>query len=269
MIALSSTHSLSTEVIDVTILADDNYYPYSFVEDGMLTGAYTQIIERIVKEMPNFRVQLVPVPWKRGLKLLKSGKAFALYPPYLKKQARPYIWPVSKPILDEITSVFCRTDILTTPRPNWPNDYIGLTIGNNHGFQIAGNRFWQLVKQGKITVKEFKNNQVNLTKMLIAKETDCYMNDREAILLSWHSLISQTKWKHKVMAMTEGAVISKEQGHLGFTNNDQGFYYYKKDFLIKFNKILEKIKQSGELEEIINQYWQSLREIHSRNIDAN
>ncbi|MDE1460731.1 substrate-binding periplasmic protein [Spartinivicinus poritis] len=264
---LFSVKVASATPIQVTILADDNYYPYSFVENGSLTGAYTKIVMRVIKDMPHYQVNLLPIPWKRGLKLLKEGKAFALYPPYLKRDVRPYIWPVSKPMLDEVTSVFCRNDILVKPRPKWPDDYVGLTIGNNHGFQIGGLRFWKLVKNGSIVVREYKNNHINLTKMLIAKETDCYMNDRQAVLLSWHNLIKQSKWKTAVTAMEEGTVISKEQGHLGFTNQDKGAYYYKQDFLNRFNTVLEKIKRSGELNDLVNQYWNSLKEVSPKNLD--
>lgn len=268
ILALFTLRVEAADPIDVTILADDNYYPYSFMDQGILTGAYTQIVKRVIQEMPRYKIKLQPIPWKRGLKLLKEGKAFALYPPYLKKDARPYIWPVSKPMLDEVTSIFCRNDVLIKPRPKWPDDYIGLIIGNNNGFQMGGAYFWELVSTGKIIVKEYKNNQTNLTKMLISKETDCYMNDRQAVLLSWHKLINKSKWHKDVTAMSEGAIISKEQGHLGFTNRDKGFFHYKKDFLNNFNQVFNKLKSSGELDKLVNQYWESLREIPKTNIGS-
>ena len=50
----------------LVIYGDDDYPPYSYVENGQLKGIYTQIVREAVQAMPQYAVQLRPVPWKRG-----------------------------------------------------------------------------------------------------------------------------------------------------------------------------------------------------------
>jgi len=57
--------------------------------------------------------------------------------------------------------VYCRQDILEKDRPNWPNDYFGLTIGNNAGFSAGGDNFLAAVKAGDIKVQETKGTPKN------------------------------------------------------------------------------------------------------------
>ena len=44
--------SAKPKPILVTILADESYFPYSYVYKGELTGAYTQAIKATLKNMP-------------------------------------------------------------------------------------------------------------------------------------------------------------------------------------------------------------------------
>jgi polar amino acid transport system substrate-binding protein len=173
--------SVLADDIKVTVYADQNYPPYSYIKNGKLTGIYTNIFKAAFTKMDGYQVKIEAVPWRRGLKLLENGQGFALYPPYFYLTERPYIWPYSLPILDEKVVVYCAEDILINDkRPNWPEDYYGLTIGNNAGFQVGGKKFIQAVKDQKINVYEAKGT--NNILMLGLGRTDCYINDRLSIL---------------------------------------------------------------------------------------
>ena len=52
----------------------------------------------------------------------------------------------------------------------------------------------------------------------------------------------------------DGPVISLERGFLGFTDKDNGKYYFKNDFVRKFNEIINKMKNTGELQIIIDDF---------------
>lgn len=248
--------SARAEPIPVTLLGDHNYYPYSYVEHNQLKGLYPMIIRHILSRMPNYHVTLEGVPWKRGLKLLETGKAFALFPPYKREATRPYIAPYSKPLLAETVAVFCRADILTTSRPSWPDDYHGLTVGINLGYELGGDAFWVAVKDKKIELKEYGSNRLNLIELLVAGQIDCYVNSQQAILLSWHQLKQESF--RQLMPLVEGTIVSVEYGHLGYTNQAPERYPYKDDFVRAFDHSLEIFQQSGELEHLIESYWQHL-----------
>lgn len=230
----------------VKIYGDDSYPPYSFVEKGKLTGIYTVILERAFAQMPDYQVALKPWPWKRGLKAIESGDIFALYPPYNRPKQRPFM-EYDMAILDEELVVFCSKKVLSKPRPNWPNDYLGLTIGNNAGFSAGGDAFWSAVKAKKIKVQEAKGTPKNLLK-LIAGRVDCYMND--GLSIQWELKKLQSEGKYDGASLVKGATISAEQGFLGFAT-EGGKFAYKDDFKQQYLKVLKQMKESGEIDTII------------------
>ena len=76
----------------IKILVDDNYPPYTFVEDGSVKGTYVDIIRKAVRQIQGkYTVEIVGIPWKRGLKLIESGHELAIAPPYQHYKSRPYI----------------------------------------------------------------------------------------------------------------------------------------------------------------------------------
>jgi polar amino acid transport system substrate-binding protein len=241
--------------IKVEVYADEGYPPYSYKESGEEKGIYTEILKKAFPRMKGYKVKISPFPWKRGLSYLKYGKGFALYPPYHRTEDRPYIWPYSIPILDEKVVVFCREEILVQPRLKWPEDYYGLKIGNNSGFELGGKKFWKAVKEGKIKVQEVKTNAQNII-LLGKKRTDCYMNDRLSILWELKRLKAEGKYDEggKHAKLLEGAPITIEQGFLGFTDRDDGKFPFKDDFVRKFDTVIYEMRKSGELQEIVDDF---------------
>ncbi|WP_252724477.1 substrate-binding periplasmic protein [Vibrio hepatarius] len=239
--------------VKVLVYGDDAYPPYSYVENGISKGIYSDILRRVFKDMPGYQIKIVPIPWKRGLKMLKSGRGFALFPPYYYADKRFYISPYSTPILNEEVVVFCNNaSVKDRPLSKWPADYLGLTIGVNEAFSLGGNEFWNAVKAGKITVSEAKGSRPSLIK-LYENKIDCYMNDRLSILWEIRRMTTDgllpSDWK-----LTLGAVVSAEQGYLGFTTIQPDKYPYKDDFVTTFNSVLTKLKETGELDGIIKAY---------------
>ena len=98
---LANPAMVRAEVIEVTVYADADYPPYSYQEGGKARGIYADIMQKAFSRMSGYRVTIVPVPFKRGLAYLESGKGFALYPPYYWPAERPYIKTYSVPILEE------------------------------------------------------------------------------------------------------------------------------------------------------------------------
>ena len=240
--------------IEVTVYADAGYPPYSYVEQGVAVGIYAEILKRAFARMPRYRVTIAPVPWRRGLAFIESGQAFAIFPPYYHPTTRPYMRPYSEPILDEKVVVFCRADVLARPRLRWPEDYLGLVIGSNAGFMLGGEAFRAAVSAGKIRYEEVGGNEQNIRK-LIAGRLDCYVNDRLAVLWEYGRLRRKGGLLgDRPDALQEGAVISREQGFLGFTDKDSGRFPYKADFIAEFNAIIVKMRTSGEINNIVSQF---------------
>lgn len=245
ILILSTSLSAQTKV---TIYGDDSYPPYSFLDSNRMTGIYTIILERVFDQMPDYEVELQGYDWAKALKQIQRGFIFALYPPY-KRADRPYM-EFEVPILHEELVVYCRQEVLKKTRPNWPEDYFGLTIGKNSGFSVGGEKFTEAVKKGHITLKETKGTPRSLL-ALINGQVDCYMNDKISIQWELKKLIKEGRYDG--VSLKKSAVISQEFGYLGFSSSGSR-YPYKNDFKQQYLKILNKMKASGEIDQIVKRF---------------
>ncbi len=235
--------------IPVTIYADAGYQPYSYAgKHGEAAGLYADIVKVAFARMKGYRIDIRPVPWRRGMAMLKNGTAFALYPPYMNLKDEPFTWPYSLPLFDEIVVAVCRREVAGTATRRWPDDFYGLRIGNNAGFLVGGDAFNLAVKAGKIRLEEASDTRANILK-LSKKRIDCYINDRLSIRWTEERLRREGKLGAGPVGV-ETAVIATEQGFLGFTDRDEGKFPHKTDFLKQFNAIIYDMKRSGEIERI-------------------
>ncbi len=240
----------------VTVYCDDNYPPYSYLENGEVKGIYTEILKPAFSRMKAYDVQIEAVPYKRGLYLLRMGRGFALYPPYFRPETRPYI-DYSVKILEEKLVVFLRNSIAEKHRPTiWPGDFYGLTIGKNHGFEISRDQaYTDAVKAGKLRIEEAASNSANILKLGMSR-IDAYVNDRISVLWELNRLKRTGRYDeggdHEMIV--EGISLSVEHGHLAFTNRDGGRFAFKADFIKEFNAIIDEMKRTGRIEEIVNAY---------------
>lgn len=250
-----SAWSAQATAINVEILADNNYPPYSYQQDDQAQGIYPDILRHVFAKMEGYQVSLIPMPYKRGLKLLEQQRAFAILPPYYRPVERPYIADYSDPILAETVVVMCRDDVLTKQaRQRWPEDYYGLTIGNNLGFRLGGDKFWQAVGADLIKLYETESNLHQLLS-LGAKRIDCYMNDRLSILWTYAQLRNNDHLltRGRLPVLQQGAVIAQEFGHIGFAHDAVNFDY-KADFITHFNRALKQVKLSDIIEQVLVKY---------------
>lgn len=240
--------------IPVTIYADAGYQPYSYAgKHGEAAGLYAEIVKVAFARMKGYRIEIKPVPWKRGMSMLKAGTAFALYPPYMNLKEEPFTWPYSLPLFEEIVVAVCTREVAARPRPRWPEDFYGLTIGNNAGFLVGGDKFNEAVKSGKIKLEDAADTRTNILKLGM-KRIDCYINDRISIRLTQNELVREGRLRSGPLAV-ESAVIAREHGFLGFTDRDQGRFPFKTDFVKQFDAVVYDMKRNGEIERIAHEFF--------------
>jgi polar amino acid transport system substrate-binding protein len=117
---------------------------------------------------------------------------------------------------------------------------------------MGGDGFFAAVKEGKISLYEGNKNS-DILALMAKRRLDCYVNERLSIL-----------WALKRMRMSgdyddigiqrnlvEGPTISREQTYLGYTDRDEGQFSFKADFVKKFDAAIDSMKQSGELQDIV------------------
>lgn len=240
-------------IIAVEILTDESYPPYTYAEDGEAVGIYPDIVHAIDQKLEDFKISIRPVPWKRGLKLIESGRSFALMPPYFHPESRNFISPYSHPMLNEDVVVFCDSEIINqSPRTIWPEDFYGLTIGINSGFNIGGSNFWQASDDGKLFISEAKSNQLNLIK-LRSRRIDCYVNDKISILWETKRLLDE-EILITPLTFRLATHINTESGYMAYTNVNEANYPYKDKFVKQFDAALIELQNSGQIERIVQTY---------------
>lgn len=251
--ALSAASCLAGKV-EVTLLGDDSYPPYSYADHGRASGIYADILRAASANMPGYTLRLESIPWKRGMSQIEDGQALGLFPPYYRPE-RLFMSPYSVPMLEERVAVFCREKVFTgNPRLRWPDDYRGLTFGNNNGFSLGGPSYATAVQTGLIHMEEAPGTRTNLSK-LIHGHLDCYLNDRIAVLSELSAMRREGAYNEgRDEKVVEGPTVSIENGYVGLTARDAGRYAYKDDFVSQLNAALVNLRNSGEIKRIVDRY---------------
>ncbi|UZP67059.1 transporter substrate-binding domain-containing protein [Desulfovibrio mangrovi] len=242
----------------VVIFGDDNYPPYSYLEDGKAKGIYVDLLTTAFSRMPEYNITIRLVPWKRGLNLLETGQGFALFPPYKLPKARPYIYPYSAPLFEESVIVVCRKELtLNKPTAHWPADYQGLRFGMNLGFHMGLDSFWAEVEAKRIAVEHAPGTTGNIIK-LTQQRIDCYLNDRLAILFEYNRAVEKNKILGARKAhppFSVGPTIASNYAYLGYARNSARFPY-KNAFMFRFDQTIQEMHARGEVDEIVLRHLQ-------------
>jgi len=256
LLTLIISNNVLASPIKVTIYTDDSLQPYSYLENKELKGTYIKILKTVFDRMPDYDVTVTAVPWKRGKKLMESGKGFGLATAYFHGHDWPYLYPYSLPFASDVLNVYCTDEILKTPRPIWPGDYKNLRIGRPSGFSgWGGPEFDEMVKAKKIKMEESKGSVTQILK-LGAGRIDCMIMDQTTYNVEYHKALKDgrfhPKWKEPVLSVE----ISRNEVYIGYSKKaiESGDYPFHMDFRQKFDSELFKMIRSGERDKILNAY---------------
>ncbi|SDH33084.1 transporter substrate-binding domain-containing protein [Janthinobacterium sp. YR213] len=231
----------------VILYGDDDYAPYSYVEKGVFKGMYVDILRLAASAMPDYRLELQPRPWKRGLAALEKGQVFGLFPPGRKTQ-RPYVQPYSAMLYRESVVLFCHDAVMRTPRTRFPADFAGLTIGVNTGFLLS-EKLMAPAREGLLRLEAAKGNEANLKKLAL-RRIDCYASDRGAARHTARQLGAElASYGFQLHEVLE---LSSEATYIAYSARNTPAY--KADFIQKMNAALLAMRQNGELARIEGAY---------------
>lgn len=247
--------SWASPPIEVTILGDAGYPPYSYDVGGEAKGLYSDILRAAFARMPEYRVHIRPVPWARGLAELAKGRALALYPPYFRPSERPWM-DYSRPILREKLVVFVRAEVARVlPEEQFPQAYRGLRIGQNSGFiNIRDPDYQSMLAKGEVRQIYSKDNRTSLA-MLYRGRLDAYINDRRSVLWELERMQRDGVFGGEGLDwVVEGPWLTGEEGHLGYTRVNAAAYPYKKDFKQRLDAILTDLERDGSIVRLSKRY---------------
>ena len=231
----------------VILYGDDDYAPYSYVENGVFKGMYIDILREAASQMPAYRLVLQPRPWKRGLAALEQGRVFGLFPPG-RKTERPYVQPYSAMLYRESVVLFCHDAVMRKPRTHFPTDFAGLTIGVNTGFLLS-EKLMAPARQGLLHLAAAKGNDANLKKLAL-RRIDCYASDRGAARYTARQL--QGELSSYGFQLHEVLELSSEATYIAYSARNTPVY--KADFIEKMNAALFAMRHNGQLARIEEAY---------------
>jgi polar amino acid transport system substrate-binding protein len=245
------------EIVDVTIYVDDAYKPFSFKgKNGAAEGIYINVLKTAFSRMKNYNVTMRPIPWKRGKHLMETGEGFGLAPAFFHGHDWPYLHPYSLAFYKETITAVCNEKVLETQRYNWPEDYIGLKIGNVSGYDgWGGAEFRKLVKEKKIHYQEAKGSAENILK-LGAGRVQCIMMEDTAFDYAFAKLKLSGKYTDKMARIKKGAIIGVDPVYIGYsrTAREKGTFPFQFDFMQAFDSEIYKMIKSGEIKKIMGDY---------------
>lgn len=250
---------------EVEIYTYDTLPPYAYRDEkGQLTGLYIELVRTILSRMPEYELKLTVLPWERAKHLAKTGEAFAILPPYFHAHdwltdevpSKPYIWPYSMPLYTQKDVVICNDNVKLKSVNQFPKDFAGLHFVMWRGDGRAGEAFNAMVKRKEITVHLVNSIEVVIN-LLVTARYDCTVS--AALPFNWYftkqSQSKDFKSLNLKFPLNNLSVVSTNQAYLGYSDiNAEINYPYKKDFSIKFDIEIYKMKQSGELDEIVRRF---------------
>ncbi|MDJ0782302.1 MAG: transporter substrate-binding domain-containing protein [Desulfosarcinaceae bacterium] len=241
----------------IVIHIDDDYRPFSYVENGSAKGIYVEILKTAFARLDDFDVEMVPVPWKRGKLLMEKGQGFGLMPVFFHGHDWPYLYPYSLPFYTETIVAICRAPVLDPPRKDWPEDYAGLRIGNVTGFDgWGGEAFRAMVADGRIHYEESKGSRSNILKLIYGR-VDCIMMEQTAFALESRKLLAEEKvTTAQLDTLQKGATIGKDPVYIGYSKPTRinGYRNREFDFMQALDAVLYRMHKSGEIDEILRTY---------------
>lgn len=242
------SNSVWSEYQIIQMVTDINYPPYSYVENGNSVGIYIDIVTQASNRIKGYKTAITPLPWKRGLFEVESGRIPIIIAAYKRPIKRPYLG-YSDPILLESVAIFCHKRVTSQIRKQFPDDFKNLRVGVHNGF-LMGDEVSQAESDGIIFLEKYSGS-TSIFRHMLNNRLDCYINDRLAIL---HELKSLPKrLQDSSQKIIEVLKIRFDHAYLGTSLNTERFPKLE-SFIQQFNSELKYMKQDGSLEKIVKKY---------------
>ncbi|GAA5181296.1 ABC transporter substrate-binding protein [Niveibacterium umoris] len=234
------------------VAGDDSNPPYSWVENGSFKGIYVDIVAAVARAIGDeYKLDIQPVPWKRGLAMLQAGEAFALFPPY-RRAERAFITAYSEPLFRERVVVTCTAAAAQHPRKKFPDDFRDVQIGINAGYALAD----VVVKARRdelLQVEEANGTMTNLRKIAMNR-IDCFINDRASTQFAFKELRNapDATAAARQLELVDTVEISSEDAFIAL--GPAGTPAKRKAVLNRINAAIKTLRSSGEIERIVERY---------------
>ncbi|MWL87667.1 transporter substrate-binding domain-containing protein [Cupriavidus sp. SW-Y-13] len=200
----------------VVLYSEAGQRPLSYEENGAPKGDYIDHFMRVANRIPGYQVEIRFASWARTVEEAKNGNSAGILGVYYRPKERPYL-NHSKAFYAEEVAVHCNRDAIEGRTfHHYPDDFAGLRFGNQRNYLAPGPRFFQMVKEGRITMVEGHEFQDLVKKMLVG-EIDCVVNPSIVIKEALRSLETRGLPERMRYKSRRALVIKTETVHIGFS----------------------------------------------------
>ncbi len=209
--------------------------PYEFQDnEGKAKGVLVEIVQTVFQEA-DIPLKLRFLPFKRALALAKVGAIDGLFNFYKISERLKY-FDYSHPVIENPLVFFVRRDSTLTFNGNL-SSISGLKIGVLRGYTY-GTAF----DKSSLFVKDEASSHLSNFKKLTHARIDAYPCDR---LVGIFVARKENLMTELILLPTPLKVMD---GHIGFTKGKH------KKVLVKINPIIAKMRQSGKIDRMIDDY---------------
>lgn len=212
--------------------------PFAMKRDNGPEGIVVDLVQDVFHEMGQ-EVNFNFYPWARALQYLKFGRVHALAPLFESEERSRYTWFQGEGMFDMKLQFFklagnpIKASTLEEALP-----YRIAKIGKSY----MGTQFSDLERK-KMLHLDYVNNTLSGVKVLTSERVDLLASVKEVVefnaaIAGLHDKISDA-----------GDPFDTVKAFVGFSRS-----MVSKEFVERFNKIVERMKNDGHVDEIFNRY---------------
>jgi ABC-type amino acid transport substrate-binding protein len=217
--------------------------PHSFSVDGKVTGASTEMLQRILTRMgytPVFQI----VPWQRAQAMIEEGEAAGIYT-YTQTPSRMAAAYYSNPVSFTSDVLFKRKDVSIT----WKTfaDLRSYRVGASERYNYPQG-FLEAAKRGEFTLEYVYGENANLQNLrkLKAQRIDLFICNPDVCGF----IIKASAPEFDDLDYVETLVAPLRTFHVGFSKK----WPNSKQIRDTFNKYFDEFIERGELKKIYDEY---------------
>ncbi len=226
----------------IKLVTDDNFLPFTYVEDGEVVGYDIDIIREIEKRL-DVTFEIEALPFKRLLYMVETGRVDGGFTLFKTEQRESWAYYTKYPIHISQYNIFTRKG--EEFEYNKVSDLIGKKIGLNSGFAIS-DEFDRMKKNREITVIESEDSDINF-KLLKNGRIDCYIGNYFTSLYKIN--IDEVEGD---FAMLPVGIVPGRDSFLVLSKKSK--LENIDSLIIEINNILEDLYKDGTIEKILQKY---------------
>ncbi|WP_423680853.1 MULTISPECIES: substrate-binding periplasmic protein [unclassified Undibacterium] len=140
LILLSGNAIVAARAETITLIGEDDWYPYSGAKNGRIRGFAADIIEAAYAAS-GIQVRFTPAPYSRCLMLAQTGQALGCFDSLQDAKLASLFIFHKEPIFKAVIGIYARADdpSTTVSRQELRGHKIGFTHGYTYGSEIENN----------------------------------------------------------------------------------------------------------------------------------